>query len=524
MPRTEATLHKRSRRTIVWNAMGELLQHLRASTGAGTALLLEAGPNGAYRILAADSNQELPFSPNEPVCLRRSLASLARGEALEVISQMCGHTFTLSCDVHIPIPLRRTSAHLILSGSQQPTFCADHMLAEELDYWNAQVEQLRHRDVDQAYRIVAEAASVLDAERLHDVLLACVRRLSESEVAYMAVPVDDTDFAFSYTQGIETRAFKTLRIPAGRGLGGFVRQTNEPITSLNYERDRRFDPSIRATTSQEGIFSALAVPVAEHGTSVDAVIYAGNREPVAYTPLDEQLLSEFSPAVRLANQALDAEHHRRQHILQEELGQIAQTLHDTLGRQLTQMTFLASELAPHILPGQRQQFEQLAESITESSALLREHISKLGDRAEPEEDSLQSIADRILDIPAMGRLHREVSFSPSQLAEQTVPGDIAQAMITAGQEAVFNAESHSNGRSCHVHFQQHENELTVRVRDDGTNSDLKVIPGNDHMGLRQIETTVHYVGGTTSFSTDAFGTSVFLSFPSTNPWQNSADG
>ena len=347
----------------------------------------------------------------------------------------------------------------------------------------------------------------------HGILLACARRLLESDAAYLGVPADDREFVFSHAQGIRTQEFRKLRVIEGEGLGGHVRLSRSPARSVDYGHNARFDAQIRRTSLREGFFySAAAAPVIEdRGGPVEAVLYVANRQPMAYSPEEESLLGEFSQAALFALRSAEAEEDRRRIVRERELTRVTQELHDSLGRHFTQMLHLIQQLGPTVGKEERERVDELSSVLADASAHLRRHLDRLQQATLQGPTSLRAVAAATQEVPSMG-LRRDVLFDQDWLPEVVVPGPVGVAMVRAGQEAVYNAELHSNGSHCGVTFTAVSGAIMMTVTDDGHGM---AQPSQDqsHWGARLIEQCTVEVGGHVKVSTGCAGTAVELTFP-----------
>jgi putative methionine-R-sulfoxide reductase with GAF domain len=137
---------------------------------------------------------------------------------------------------------------------------------------------------------VRESAALLDrlVERAHDMMGSDLTYLSEFDPVTRELNVRTTT-------GSVSPAFRTLRVPPGRGLASVVVETRAPLTVLRYDeyREERHDPSIDAAVNAEGIVSMLGVPMLS-GDDVLGVLFVATRAEYSFAPEQIALLSALA--------------------------------------------------------------------------------------------------------------------------------------------------------------------------------------------------------------------------------------
>ncbi|MHC1726076.1 MAG: PAS domain S-box protein [Syntrophobacteraceae bacterium] len=112
------------------------------------------------------------------------------------------------------------------------------------------------------------------------------REILRSEVSYIALHDDVRDDFYKHTSsGIQTEAFKNLRLPSGRGLGGLVARTRQGYIVNDYLAESSFDRRDDQIIANEGIISGMAVPI-QMATETLGVLYIFNRTKTVYSQSD----------------------------------------------------------------------------------------------------------------------------------------------------------------------------------------------------------------------------------------------
>jgi signal transduction histidine kinase len=501
------------------------LRQLRIAMRAQEALIVYAPHRSTTRVIASDPHTESAFLPEEPVHMAvRWRKAPWTEQRLRVTSAM--RLLAVDFDRALALPFADSRGRgLVILGSAAPVddaaLATVQRFAREIDAQRSRIDQTRHRDIDRAYRVVARAAtSDLSLERVFDITLAAARDLLDGDVAYLSLPVDDDYFAFTRTLGIQTGRFRDLRVGLGEGLGGAARETGHPVRSLNYQTDSNLRSAPREETRSEGLYSALAAPVHDHG-NVEAVLYVASRRPRAYSEDDERVLADFANATMLGLDRSDLDESRQEMVREQERARLAQTLHDDLVRRLTQIGFAAEELKHQPMGVNESQVATISASVNECMSIVRGELRILLQDARNQDSTLNAVAERIFKVPALSGMRRIADFATGgmgSVAHLRVPTDIADAMCAVGQEAVFNAENHSKGSQCQVSFDVQPGKCVMSISDNGTTFPGES-PGSGHYGLDFIKREVRKVGGDVAFLPSASGgVDVRASFP-TDTWQ-----
>ncbi len=135
------------------------------------------------------------------------------------------------------------------------------------------------------FQALYELAVAMTEERgLNQNLLLVVtksRELLQSDVSCIALRDDESGDVYMHTlSGIETEAFKRLRVPFGIGLGGKIATTRKGYIVEDYFRET--EPLLHEAVRAEGLVSGVAVPVQTGRTNL-GVLYVFNRTKTLFT-------------------------------------------------------------------------------------------------------------------------------------------------------------------------------------------------------------------------------------------------
>lgn len=173
-----------------------------------------------------------------------------------------------------------------------------------------------------------DLAAHLEVDQLLQAICRRARLLLGTDVAYVTLRDDAIgDTYVQATDGIVSEAFRTMRLPAGTGLGGLVAQTGRPESTADYASDHRLQhsPDVDQRVAAEGLAGIVAAPL-RRGREVFGVLMSGSREVRNFDA------SEVALFASLASHAAVALHNARliQHSRQT-LADLARA-HDALQR------------------------------------------------------------------------------------------------------------------------------------------------------------------------------------------------
>ncbi len=143
------------------------------------------------------------------------------------------------------------------------------------------------------FQVLYDVAVAMTAERNLEQNLALVveksRELLAADTAYIALPDEETGCVCMHTlSGINTEAFKKMRMPFGSGLGGKVAATSCGYIVSDYFQE--IEPLLHDIVRAEGLISGMAVPI-QIGHSNLGVLYVFNRTKGSYSDSDLRTLS-----------------------------------------------------------------------------------------------------------------------------------------------------------------------------------------------------------------------------------------
>jgi len=161
------------------------------------------------------------------------------------------------------------------------------------------------------FRILYELAIAMTAEHSLDENLRLVvetsKELLHADTSYIALRDAARRDVFMHSlSGIRTEAFKKMRLPFGKGLGGLVAKTRKGYIVEDYFAEKSIDRVVDRIVADEGVISGMAVPI-QMGAENLGVLYIFNRRRTAFSQsdLDTLFLMGNLAAMEIARKRAD---------------------------------------------------------------------------------------------------------------------------------------------------------------------------------------------------------------------------
>jgi signal transduction histidine kinase len=145
-------------------------------------------------------------------------------------------------------------------------------------------------------------SSSLDPDAVLRSVVTYALALVKADLAAIAPLAPDADEArVKVAVGARASRLPAVTITPGRGMGGAVLATGEPVISTNYLRDPGIvhDPSYDAMCREEGVVSAVAVPITLRGQIV-GLLWVAHRTPRLFTGEDVDVLQRMARQAAIA--------------------------------------------------------------------------------------------------------------------------------------------------------------------------------------------------------------------------------
>lgn len=211
----------------------------------------------------------------------------------------------------------------------------------------------------------------------------------------------------------------------------------------------------------------------------------------------------------------------RLRVRQLERDRIAADLHDTLLQGiyglLMQMQVVLQRLTDPIARERLMSAVELAERLVAEGRDRVSGLRSLSDGLGDIVEALRGVADHIL------REHRTPVLVSIEGEPRNLMAEVQEQLFLVGREAMFNAAMHASATRIEVQLAYSNNELRLRVRDDGRGIAPDVLKqgGTDgHWGLAGMRERAQWVHGQLEISSSAgHGTTVDVRVPSDAAYQ-----
>jgi len=279
-----------------------------------------------------------------------------------------------------------------------------------------------------------------DTESIVSALVSRARIVTGMDIASAAIRDDDGHFPMTMYRGVQSDAFRKLKIRTGAGLGGLVLSTGDPVRLPDYHRSALITPDYMEAVDVEGIHGIVCVPVLGPD-GVAALLYTAVRS--TGTPGDIAVIKLEG----LAAEAGTGLHHLAQQASQAELAALQQRqaiagrLHDSIAQTLFSVGMMArrsrGETNPALLA------DSLAEIETVAGAARSELRATLADLCRvPDGRGLD------LALVAEGRTFTASSGIPVWWSHRGTPRGLApevtELVVGALREGLRNAVKHAD--------------------------------------------------------------------------------
>ncbi len=150
------------------------------------------------------------------------------------------------------------------------------------------------------WEIDRDISATLNLDAVLQTITHHARALLKTDIAYVA-PCDPRTGIATIVAGEGDRSglLRGLEIAPGRGAGGHVLTTGEPLMIQDYDHDPRISKEYGELVQGEGIASTLVVPIPLKEKTI-GLLYVANRRPTVFTPGDQEILTRLAAQAAIA--------------------------------------------------------------------------------------------------------------------------------------------------------------------------------------------------------------------------------
>ena len=332
-------------------------------------------------------------------------------------------------------------------------------------------------------------------------------------------------------RGYSKTFVEDIRLSLGEGITGSVAQSGKAVLLEDISEDPRV--AHREVVIAEGLKAYICVPLRAKD-KVLCVLNVASRMPRRFTINDMQLLYAIGDQLgiaieqarlyerlraarernrRLARQTLVAE--------EEERRRLARELHDETSQAISGLALQLQALVDmaEMSENQDEEFVNRLKKVQTLVVQVHSEISRLVSNLRP------ALLDTLGLIPAIRR-YAETRLNPLGInvsfetrgTEKRLPSEVESGLFRWVQGAIGNIAQHSKAQNANLILDYQEEELYLRVDDDGQGFDVSKITGIEESGrgrgVFSMKERVGFLGGVCSIeSQPGKGTTVWARLP-----------
>jgi signal transduction histidine kinase len=373
--------------------------------------------------------------------------------------------------------------------------------------------------------VARSLSSELNLEPLLQMILAAAVQVMNASAGSLLLLDHETDeLVFEVIEGGIGAALEGTRMPADKGIAGWVTSHREPLIVDDVNRDDRYYRRI-AQDHDFTTTSLLCVPMVARG-KVIGVLQVLNKEPGQYfDTADQEVLTSFAAqsAVTIENarlyQSLREEHERIIAVEEDIRRELARDLHDgptqMLAAIIMSANFVRKAIAHNSLDHAVNELGEMmpvAEKALHQVRTLLFNLRPVILETQGLVPALESYAQRLREAEGMN-----VMLNASGKFDR-LPHNAEVAIFTIVQEAITNAKKHARASRIDIEVTPTDDKLTVVVRDNGVGFDPKAVTDRyderGSLGMLNMQERAEIVNGTLSLeSKPGQGTTITLQLP-----------
>lgn len=274
------------------------------------------------------------------------------------------------------------------------------------------------------------------------------------------------------------------------------------------------EPDYLRIVEREAVRAELVVPIVASGRVI-GVLNLESPRAEAFTSEDVHILATVTDV--LAGALENARLYRKAQAaaVLEERNRLARELHDSVTQQLFSMTLTAQAARAQLARNPQRvaaQLERLQETATAALAEMRALIYQLRPPALRDQGLVAALQQHAQQLA-----RREgIVIALSVVGDERFARGIEQPIYRIVQEALNNVVKHANARNVQVMLELSNEQLRVRVADDGQGFDPAATPSGDgrHLGVLSMRERAAELGGTMELrSAVGSGTEVIVRVP-----------
>lgn len=392
-----------------------------------------------------------------------------------------------------------------------------------------QDENIQVRDRIAVLQVLQDVARSLSSELnldplLHRILASAVQVMGASAGSLLLLDEGADELIFAVIEGGGGEALAGTRMPADKGIAGWVATHGEPLIIDDVNRDdrhyREIDHDYDFTTA-----SLLCVPMIAKRKVIGVLQLLNEESGKYFTNADQEILTTFAAqsAVAIENarlyQSLREEHDRLIAVEEDVRRHLARELHDGPTQLLAAIIMSANFVKEAI---KHDSLEHAMKELNEMLPVAEKALHQV-------RTLLFNLRPLILEtqglVPALDAYAQRLREVEGLNAVLNATGDFGRlshnaevAIFSIVQEAITNAKKHAQASRIDIEVTPSGDNLSVIVRDDGVGFDVKAVTGRyeerGSLGVLNMRERAELVNGELSLTSQpGKGTTIMLQLP-----------
>ena len=390
----------------------------------------------------------------------------------------------------------------------------------------------QHEELQALSRVSAALSGLWDLDAILRVGLDNVLNIMNGTVGGILLLEEQSQIlTYRVHQGLGKEYVEGVRLRLGEGIIGRVAQSGKAILLEDISTDPRV--AYPTLVNAEGLKAFIAVPLRTKD-KVLGVINIASRETRHFTTNDTHLLHAIGDQLgvaieqsrlyerlrkarerlrRLARQNLVAE--------EEERRRIARELHDETSQTLSGLALQLQALVDKAEMSDNQDAEFIAglKKVQSLTVQVHSEVSRLIADLRP------ALLDTLGLVPAV-RQHAEARLHPLGInvsveikgSDRRLSPDVEVALFRVIQGSIGNIIQHSNAKNAVITLEYRDDDLWLRVSDDGVGFDVSKITDVEESGrgrgVFSMRERIGFLGGTSGIESQiGQGTTVWARVP-----------
>jgi signal transduction histidine kinase len=377
-------------------------------------------------------------------------------------------------------PLNQTNLELLVAVCNQIGMAVvNAYLYQEAEIWAQELSTLHQASIN--------LRSTLDSEQIHKEIAAQSIKLTGCQMAFIICWEHQSDtLEIISSIGMQSETADLLaKVSIMHRLLDEMRTTRKSITIDDVQQDARIP---KAWKLRLDFHSLMCAPVWGVNEPTEFLFIMEQRENKAWHAKDVELVESFISRAAIALENANLHKQLEWAAALEERQRIAANIHDGVA-QMINLVGLKVDQTVDLIPSHSngkilEALGNIRETVGRASVEVRKSIASLQNTPQPRKSLQEIITTLAEEWLADDIFILEISLSfPEPLF---IPPDHIAQVLPIVQEAIINAQKHSDASKIKIHGQQQDDLVTITIKDDGIGFNVNELNTDDgsHFGLK----------------------------------------